>query len=80
MCEQRQNRGGKGLTTATTAVQPAEGPVYDLAAPCRGSAFSVESAVTKSVSVLVCMRVCVFHATAALLGATADGAEHGGGF
>ena len=75
MCANAEPKGGI-LTRATTAVQPAEGPVYDLAAPCRGSAFSVESAGTKRFSITLCVYVCVCHATAALLSLTADVAEH----
>lgn len=51
---QMQKRNGAILTRATTAVQPAEGPLYDLAAPSSGSAFSMESAHPWTTSQLAC--------------------------
>lgn len=49
-----------GLTRATTAVQPAEGPLYERLGCTVGSAFSMESACTgmSTAPVCVCMYVC----------------------
>lgn len=59
-----------GLTRATTAVQPAEGPLYERLGCTVGSAFSMESACTgmstAPVCVCMCVRACV-HACVPLM-------------